>query len=135
MSVRPWLHVLDPLYGYLRVAERLLAGDRPCATAYNFGPLEQSGITAQMLAETLIELWGTGEWVDVSREGAKVETNMLRLSWEKAAAQLGWRPRYSYEDALREIVVWYKAYERGDDMYAVCLEQIRRFMALNPHSH
>ncbi len=127
LSVRPWQHVLEPLSGYLQLAARLLQEGQPFAEAWNFGPLEQKGVTAQAIAEKLIALWG-GAWERVDSGLPKVETGQLRLSWDKAAARLDWRPVYTWEEALTEITAWFKAYQNGHNMYDVCLAHIQAYV-------
>lgn len=132
-SVRPWVHVLEPLYGYLLVAERLLRMGQRYASAWNFGPLESNGVTAQQIAEQLIASWGDGRWESPSLTAQPKETNHLRLSWEKASAELGWRPAYDWQTALAEVVAWFKAYEAGEPMLEVTQQQIARYMARRTH--
>lgn len=124
LSVRPWQHVLEPLSGYLWLAVRLLEDGPEFGEAWNFGPPEQTGVAAGELAEKLVELWGSGSWIHTQPGFAKVETGILRLSWEKAAARLGWQPAYPWHQSLGEIVNWFKAYEAGADMYEVTRDQI-----------
>lgn len=113
LSIRPWQHVLEPLSGYLWLGTKLLEEGPTYGQAWNFGPREQRGIPAQQLAEKLIELWGAGDWVHTDPGYAKVETGQLRLSWEKAAVHLDWQPVYTWDEALAEIVDWFKAYQRS----------------------
>lgn len=127
-SIRPWQHVLEPLSGYLWLGARLLQEGPAYAEAWNFGPLEQKGIPAQMVAEKLIELWGHGRWVHTDPGFAKVETGQLRLSWEKAASRLDWRPVYSWAEALAEIVAWFKAFQAAEDMLATGRAHIHHYV-------
>ena len=141
ISVRPWQHVLEPLSGYLWLAAKLLHEGAAFAEAWNFGPLEQKGITTQAVAETLIALWGNGRWVHTDPGYAngrflhantdhlpKIETGLLRLSWDKAAARLNWRPVYSWEEALAEIVAWFQAWQQQKDMYQICCNHIEAYI-------
>jgi CDP-glucose 4,6-dehydratase len=112
-SIRPWQHVLEPLSGYLWLGAKLLQNGPEFGEAWNFGPREQQGVPAQLLAEKLIELWQDGSWIHTDPGYAKVETGQLRLSWEKAMARLGWQPVYTWDEALGEIVDWFKAYQRS----------------------
>lgn len=128
LSIRPWQHVLEPLSGYLWLAARLLQDGAAFAEAWNFGPLEVKGVPARALAETLIDLWGSGSWVHVDPDLPKVETGQLRLSWEKVASRLDWRPAYTWEEALAEIVNWFKAYQQSKDMYEICLNHIQAYV-------
>jgi CDP-glucose 4,6-dehydratase len=128
LSVRPWQLVLEPLSGYLWLGKKLLTDGPGYGESWNFGPREQWGIPAQKLAEKLIELWGSGSWVHTGPGYARVETGQLRLSWEKAAARLSWQPVYTWEEALAEIVDWFRAFEgslKGTvDMYDVARSHI-----------
>ena len=129
MSVRPWQHVLEPLSGYLLLGERLLRQGREYAEAWNFGPKETRGISSQELVEKLIEIWGRGTWEHIDPGYAKIETGLLRLSWEKAADRLGWQPAYSWEEALSEIAAWYKSLMNEDDMHDVCCRHIVEYIS------
>lgn len=128
LSVRPWQHVLEPLSGYLWLAAQLWRAGPAYGEAWNFGPLEQRGISTQEVAEKLIELWGNGRWLHTDPGYAKVETGLLRLSWEKAAARLGWRPVYTWEEALAEIVAWFKAYQSQQPMYPITQSHIAAYV-------
>ena len=127
-SIRPWQHVLEPLSGYLQLGARLLQEGQKYAEAWNFGPNERKGVSVRDVADKLIELWGSGRWTGVNSELAAAETGLLRLSWEKAATCLDWRPVYTWEEALAELVAWFKAFQREEDMYRVGQEHIRAYM-------
>jgi CDP-glucose 4,6-dehydratase len=129
LSVRPWQLVLEPLSGYLWLAVKLLEEGPAFAEAWNYGPLETNGISAQAIAEKLVEQWGSGSWVHTDPGYAKVETGYLRLSWEKAAQHLNWRPVYAWDEALAEITSWFKAFTESEDMYAVCKSHIEAYTA------
>ena len=129
LSVRPWQHVLEPLSGYLWLGAQLLRHGPAFGEAWNFGPLEQKGVTARALAEKLVELWGGGSWEHTRPGFAEVETGLLRLSWDKAAHRLDWRPVYTWVDALTEITDWFKAHQRGEDMGTVTHRHITRYTA------
>ncbi|MFL7837651.1 MAG: CDP-glucose 4,6-dehydratase [Candidatus Promineifilaceae bacterium] len=128
LSVRPWQLVLEPLSGYLLLGKKLLEEGPQYGEAWNFGPRDQKGVPAQQLAEKLVELWGSGNWVHTDPGFAKVETGQLRLSWEKAAARLDWQPVYTWDEALAVIVDWFKAYQQSGseeiDMHEIGRRQI-----------
>lgn len=126
-SIRPWQHVLEPLSGYLWLAVKLLQEGQTFAQAWNFGPLEQQGVTAQSLAQKLVQYWGSGSWESTQPASAKAETGYLRLSWEKAASAFQWRPVYTLNEALAEITAWFKAYQGGSDMHAVSRAHISTY--------
>lgn len=132
-SVRPWQLVLEPLSGYLWLAAKLVQDGQRFAEAWNFGPPEHASVNVGDLVQKLIELWGSGEWEDLSAGQAQAphETGLLRLSWEKAANRLGWRPIYDWHEAAAETVSWFKTYHEhgtGMDMYDACVGQIARYV-------
>ncbi len=132
-SVRPWLHVLDPLFGYLVLGEKLLSKGNSFAESWNFGPREHEAITVKNMVEKAIDLWGHGDWMDVSQPDAKPEMGLLKLNWEKAANFLQWQPRYRWYEALEETVQWYKAFEsynkdpKSVDLHETCIQQIEKY--------
>ena len=132
-AVRPWQHVLNPLEGYLSLAERLWA-DRSFADGWNFGPAEDDERPVQYLVERIAALWGDGFAWRVDKGENPPETPVLRLDSSRARERLRWEPRWDLERAIRSVVEWYHAYAAGADMRDVVLEQIRAFegMAASP---
>ena len=132
-AVRPWQHVLEPLSGYLRLAERLLASDDPAlCSAWNFGPLPGDDIPVSQLVETAIAAWGSGSWQDVSDPQQPHEAATLRLSIDKALAALGWRPRWNVGEAVRRTAAWYRqaCAAPGGDMRPACHDDIAAYERL-----
>ena len=131
-SVRPWIHVLDPLYGYLLLTAKLISKGQEFAEAWNFGPMEQRAVNAKMIVEKAIECWGHGDWTDASNPNAKPEMNVLRLNWDKAANRLVWNPAYNWEQAVGETVSWFKAFGHHEkkqiNMRKVCVDQIHKYI-------
>jgi CDP-glucose 4,6-dehydratase len=131
-SVRPWQHVLEPLGGYLTLAERMLAAPGPqwCG-GWNFGPASGGECTVRELVERFIAAWGAGTWEDRSDPHAVHEAGVLRLCIDKAANELHWRPRWPLPETVRQTAAWYATFARQAqaDMRAVCLEQIRAYAA------
>jgi CDP-glucose 4,6-dehydratase len=126
-AVRPWQHVLDPLAGYLLLAERLTDGAEAFSGGWNFGPDPESACSVQEVTASLCALWGDGaRWHE---EGGvhPHEAASLRLDSSKARAAMGWRPRLPLDRALAWTVDGYKAQARGRDARALLLEQIRRY--------
>lgn len=127
-SVRPWQIVFEPLSGYLWTAANLLQDGKKFSEPWNFGPMEQKGVSAKEIAEKVIEYWGSGKYVCPVQENQKKETEMLRLNWDKAALRLDWGPTYSWNEAIAETVAWFKAYEKNSgDMYQICAEHIEKY--------
>ena len=126
-ATRPWQHVLEPLSGYIMLAERLVEDGGDFAQAWNFGPAETSIRSVAWITEHLHRLWGReGDW-QLDGEEHPHENTLLRLDSSKARARLGWQPRLELETALAWIVDWSKAHHAGRCMREVTLEQIRAY--------
>jgi CDP-glucose 4,6-dehydratase len=124
-AVRPWQHVLEPLSGYLMLAARLLGDDGArFARAWNFGPAADDVASVADVAERAATLWGGSARVERGAIQNWHEAGVLRLDSSLAHSELGWTPRWSLEQALGQAVAWHQAWGRGDDMQAVCHEQI-----------
>ena len=130
-SVRPWQHVLDALSGYLAVGERLLAGDRAAATAWNFGPSDDDTQPVEWIVEEMLRAWGAAGW-DTPDAAHPHEAKLLKLDSAKARAELGWAPRLTLADALDKVVEWHKAVASGADPRAISLDQLRDYAATDP---
>jgi len=128
-ATRPWQHVLDPLNGYLRLAQCLLESEHSgFQGAFNFGPEPEACRTVGELVAECLKSW-EGEAVDCSPEAAPHEAGRLSLVIERARDRLGWRPRWGFEKSVEEAVGWYKATQGLDvsGIRRVTVEQIRRF--------
>ena len=125
-SVRPWQHVLEPLAGYLLLAERMW-GDSALAGAYNFGPENNDTRSVSWVVDVLTKLWGGGAWQAASQEHALHEAAILTLDSTLARTRLGWIPRLALKDALSLTVEWYRAYREGADMNSITLGQIAAY--------
>ncbi len=126
-AVRPWQHVLEPLSGYLRLAEMLWADGPGYAEGWNFGPEECDAWPVQAVVERVAELWGEGAKWRLDEGVHPHEAAFLKLDCSKAKARLQWRPRWELDHALRKTVEWYKAYQAGDDVRKLALEQIEAY--------
>lgn len=131
-SLRPWQHVLEPLSGYLLLAEKLLEEGSAWAEAWNFGPRDDDARPVEWIVRRMVELWGEGASWHLDGDARPHEAGLLKLDVSKAATRLGWHPRWSLDEALEAVVVWHRAFRAGDDVRAVCLDQIRRFTATPP---
>lgn len=129
-AVRPWQHVLDPIWAYLSLAEKLYKYEVKPA-AWNFGPEPKDQRTVRELIETAFRDWA-GEWKDVSDPSAPHEANRLALTIDKARSEMGWSPRWTFDDAVRETVSWYRAVHEGRSPLEVTLSQIDAFRAARP---
>lgn len=128
-AIRPWQHVMEPLHGYIRLAEQLLTHDPRFATAYNFGPHDDDAREVAWIAEKMTGFWGNGaKWVLDPDPGVH-EAGYLKLDASRARTDLGWTPRLNLETALQWLVQWYRAWQSGADMHAFTLAQIGNYEA------
>jgi CDP-glucose 4,6-dehydratase len=123
-AVRPWQHVLEPLRGYLDLAERLHTDGQAYAEAWNFGPGEDDARPVAWIADTLAGLWGRGASWRAPAGRHPHETQCLRLDSSKARARLGWRPAMRLPQALASVTDWALARRSGADLRALTLDQI-----------
>jgi CDP-glucose 4,6-dehydratase len=126
-AIRPWQHVLEPLSGYLALAERLHEDGAAYAEGFNFGPQDTDARPVEWIVERLCAQWGDGAAWQLDARPQPHEATYLKLDCSKAQARLGWRPRWQLSQALGHIVDWHKAHARGDDMRAFSLAQISNY--------
>jgi len=129
-AIRPWQFVLEPLRGYLLLAEALTRRGHAYASGWNFGPADTDAKPVSWIADHLVRSWaGTASW---SRDSAAhpPEASVLKLDAAKAAAQLGWRPVLALEQALDWCVEWYRGWDHGDDVGHLTRSQIARYERL-----
>lgn len=129
-AIRPWQFVLEPLRGYLMLAEALFKRGQAFASGWNFGPADADAKPVSWIADNLSRSWGgTASWA-VDRRAHPPEASVLRLNADKAAEQLGWRPALSLEQALDWCVEWYRSWDRGDDVGPLTRSHIDRYERL-----
>jgi CDP-glucose 4,6-dehydratase len=128
-AIRPWQHVLEPLSGYLLLAERLYAHGHADAEGWNFGPRDEDARPVQWIVEHLCESWGDGASWALQPGDHPHEASFLKLDISKARQRLHWAPRWPLETALTRITEWHQAWLAGQDMQALCLQQINQYRA------
>jgi CDP-glucose 4,6-dehydratase len=129
-AVRPWQHVLEPLSGYLRVAEHLCDKGPVAWDAWNFGPEFGSNRSVETLARLVCRRWGSPDALQIKDDpGAVHEAGLLTLDSTKAKLELGWFPRWDFEECIARTVDWYRAYKAGDDLRRFTLEQITAYQS------
>jgi CDP-glucose 4,6-dehydratase len=126
-AIRPWQHVLEPLHGYLSLAERLWVDGPRFAQAWNFGPSSERARDVQWIVEYVTGCWGKGARWELDSAPQPHEDNYLKLDCSKARHELGWAPKLHLATALDWIVEWYQGYQDGQDMRALTKNQIARF--------
>ena len=133
-SCRPWQFILEPLRGYLMLAERLYVDGGEFQGPWNFGPTSTKAVKTGELVKNIIASWGQGTWQDVSSndESDKHEMRMLRLNSDKANMLLGWRDVMDIDLAVKMSVQWYKKYydNNSKGMYEFTSDQIDEYMKL-----
>ena len=130
-AIRPWQHVLEPLYGYLLLGAALAqkGGGRGFSGAWNFGPSKSQVRTVRELAQRFVSEWGRGE-VKIERTGRKPhEAKLLRLNSAKAAKKLGWRPKIDFAGTIKQTVEEYTQMEEFDpeELFLARIKTIRKF--------
>ena len=126
-AVRPWQHVLEPLSGYLLLAQRMYNDPIKFSGAWNFGPNNYDVRPVDWILNSISQLLPGSEWRNDSTNQPH-EAKLLMLDIEKAKALLGWHPKWTLEEVLPKIVAWHQAWCTGKDMHAVCVDEINQFM-------
>jgi CDP-glucose 4,6-dehydratase len=126
-ATRPWQHVLEPLSGYLVLAQHLVAQGAAYAEPFNFGPHDDDARPVQWIVERLVQHWGHSARWQLDGGEHPHEAHYLKLDISKAKARLGWQPRWHLAQALDHIVTWHRAWLDQADMRALCLQQIAAY--------
>jgi CDP-glucose 4,6-dehydratase len=126
-AVRPWQHVLEPVSGYLRLAERLSLDGEAVAGPWNFGPLDADAKPVSWIVEQMLRHWPGNQGWRVDSGPHPHEAAYLRLDISKARTGLGWQPRWTLEQALEKIAAWHRGWHAGQDVRALTIEQIRAY--------
>ena len=125
-AIRPWQHVLEPLSGYLQLAEKLLTEGQAFAQAWNFGPAEKDAKTVEWIVKKLVEHLPNAKWrIDDSPQPH--EAHYLKLDSTKANSQLNWQPKWGLETALANIMAWHQAWHNKENMHQFSLGQIANY--------
>jgi CDP-glucose 4,6-dehydratase len=127
-AIRPWQHVLEPLYGYLLLAQRLYEDGPEYAEAWNFGPSDEDLKTVEWVVKNLYSKWGKSAAYEIDRKDNPHESHALKLDCSKSRIKLGWRPRWNIEKALDSILNWTKSFSKKEDLKEVCLNQIEEYL-------
>lgn len=126
-AIRPWQHVLEPLSGYLLLAEKLYEEGSVYAEAWNFGPSEGDVRPVRWIAERLAQHWGGNAHWSHETGNHPHEAHWLKLDCAKARARLHWKPRWSLAQTLERIVQWHRQHQAGADLRALTLQQIQDY--------
>ena len=126
-SVRPWQHVLEPLSGYMLLAQKMWDEPTKYCEGWNFGPRSESITSVWDVASMVVENYGSGQLNDLSDPNALHEAKLLMLDISKAKFQLGWEPRMNISQCIALVVDWYKRY-KTEDVYDLCVEEIESYL-------
>jgi len=130
-AIRPWQHVLEPLAGYLLLAQQLYIEGDLFAEGWNFGPHDEDARPVQWIVEHMVSTWGNGADWDLDSGSHPHESNYLKLDISKAKSKLGWHPRWNLATALDKITDWHHAWLAKEDVRAKCMQQISEYQNTN----
>lgn len=126
-AIRPWQHVLEPLSGYMLLAEKLYTEGSKFTGAWNFGPDDADAKPVEWVVNCLCKKWGRNATYIVDKGRHPHEANYLKLDCSKAKKELGWKPQRDLDCALEKTVEWYKAYQNKEDLMKLSLEHIQSY--------
>ncbi len=129
-SIRPWQHVLEPLHGYLLLAERLYLKGPAYAESWNFGPRDDDAKPVEWIVKRICEKWGYQAYYEVASRNHPHEARYLKLDYSKAKEKLGWHPKWTIDQAIEKVMDWVRAYHEKNDIREVCFKQIEEFSEL-----
>ncbi len=127
LSTRPWQHVLEPLSGYLILAEQLYLKGDDYAEAWNFGPKDNDCRSVGWILENMIKFWGDNVGWSHDKNSNPHEASLLKLDCSKAKNRLKWHPKWGLKEALILIVDWHKDFLNNRDLYKKCIDEIKKY--------
>ena len=127
LSTRPWQHVLEPLSGYLVLAQYLCEKGQPYAQAWNFGPKDEDCKPVQWILDKMVMAWGEGASWELDKNDNPHEANFLKLDCSKATTKLKWQPVWHLDHTLQLIVDWHKQWKANADMRTHCINEINKY--------
>ena len=127
-STRPWQHVLEPLSGYIHLAEKLYEEGYAYAEPWNFGPHDNDAKSVKWIVKEMADIWKNGAGWGVNSQSDVHEANYLKLDCSKAHIKLGWSPKWSLNHSLKKIIDWHKVASKTDNCREICLGQIEQYM-------
>lgn len=127
-AIRPWQHVLEPLCGYILLAENLYNQGKKFATAWNFGPEDKDCKSVEWILNKLVELNGEKSSWEIEKNQQPHEAQFLKLDCSKAKTLLNWHPKLDIETTLKKIVAWHEQFQKGSNMQSFCLDEIAHYI-------
>ena len=126
-ATRPWQHVLEPLSGYLVLAQRLFNSPKEFSEGWNFGPVEEDAKPVIWIVKNMVSNWPKAAW-ELDRDAQPHEASFLKLDINKASSRLNWIPNWPLETALEKIIRWHQLWLNKENMYKVCIDEINEYM-------
>jgi CDP-glucose 4,6-dehydratase len=127
LSTRPWQHVLEPLSGYLVLAEALYHHSHTYEGGWNFGPKDEDCRSVGDILDTMTSLWGEGASWELDKNNNPHEAGFLKLDCSKSKSKLNWQPKWNLDQTLEKIIEWHKGFDNQEDVKAMCLREIREY--------
>jgi CDP-glucose 4,6-dehydratase len=127
LATRPWQHVLEPLAGYLILAQHLYQDGSDYADGWNFGPKDDDCKSVSWILDKMVSKWGNGASWELDKNNNPHEAGYLKLDCSKAAMQLNWRPKWNLEYTLESIIIWHQHYMSGKNIQEQCLFEIAKY--------
>jgi CDP-glucose 4,6-dehydratase len=126
-ATRPWQHVLEPLSGYLVLAQKLYNNQKEYSEGWNFGPNDDDAKPVDWILNSMMSKWPNSSW-ELDGNSNPHEAGFLKLNISKAESRLGWKPTWSLDETLNHIVSWHRAWLSGEDMQVTSFNEITEFM-------
>jgi len=126
-AIRPWQHVLEPLSGYMFLAQKLYEEGACFAAGWNFGPDDNDAKPVEWIVRRMCADWGEGASYEIDRGEHPHEAHYLKLDCSKAKAELGWHPRWNLDTAIDRSIEWARAYQQNRNLRDICLQQIEEY--------
>jgi CDP-glucose 4,6-dehydratase len=127
ISTRPWQHVLEPLSGYLVLAQELFENGKEYAEGWNFGPKDEDCQPVNWILDKMVSNWGEGASWELDKNNNPHEAGFLKLDCSKAANRLKWQPKWSLQQTLKLIIEWHQVYVNKGDVKEQCLTEIKKY--------
>ena len=129
-SIRPWQHVLEPLNGYMLLAEKLYQNGDQFSEAWNFGPNDENAVPAVKIIAMIYEHWGTEHNWKLADINSIHESTFLKLDSSKARMKLDWKPKLTLEETIQWTSDWYRGFSEKQDIFKMTMDQIKQFIKL-----
>jgi CDP-glucose 4,6-dehydratase len=128
-AIRPWQHVLEPLSGYLLLAQRLYEDGASFSEGWNFGPNDEDAKSVEWIVSKMCTMWGNNSSFSIDEGNHPHEAHYLKLDCSKAKTMLGWYPKWNLEQTLKKIISWVEVYKNEENLMETCLKQIDEYVS------